>query len=243
MISKLIKNKKMIQQNLQKTILFVIILKEKIKEKLILVILLAILYFLLHYFKLNTICDYIVNVFITIIIYDSIDTFYRVLNSNFELVKNIFIEKCWRIYKTLLIKEKNIKDENEIKNEYKLLNTDLTKTIFEKIKNSPKIYKPDDEYLKELFNKIPNDINLFIIYLIPQLKNIAITNRLYRSVNQLEFEFLRAKELNSSIMSDSCVNMELSLNHLLHALENVWKDLYNEQKFYNIDNYFMITEK
>lgn len=102
-----------IGSNCNKIKLFITIFMVRFKEKLFillgLIILLCIFYKLSLFYPnklVDSINTILLSTFTTIFVIDIVNTFQKIQNINFELVKNIFIEKCWNIFVTLHIKKK-----------------------------------------------------------------------------------------------------------------------------------------
>lgn len=220
--------------------LFITICMVRFKEKLFillgLIVLLCVFYKLSLFYPnklVDSINTILLSTFTTIFVIDIVNTFQKIQNINFELVKNIFIEKCWNIFVTLHIKENNITDTEKIKKLYsKLPNNNLTPTINDKIKDFKIKYENEYEYFLELFNKIPADIELLIHFVVPNLYKIAVSNELITNVEQFNFELLRLKEKYNNKGIPNATQNEDSINHLLHVIKELWEYLYKEQELF-----------
>ena len=229
-----------IGSNCNKIKLFITIFMVRFKEKLFillgLIILLCIFYKLSLFYPnklVDSINTILLSTFTTIFVIDIVNTFQKIQNINFELVKNIFIEKCWNIFVTLHIKKNNITDTEKIKELYsKRPNSNLTPAIKDKIKYFNTEYKNEYEYFLELFNKIPADIELLIHFVVPNLYKIAISNKLIANVEQFNFELLRLKEKYNNKGIPNATQNEDSINHLSLVIEDLWKYLYKEQELF-----------
>lgn len=230
------------KSQLDKLKIFWNILFLRIKENVIILLILFLLIILTYLFGDNKIINDIKTILLstltTILIVDSLNSFQKAQNINFELVKNIFIEKCWNIFVTLDVKEKNITNEEEIRNYYlKCPNTNLTPKINEKFEGFKTNYKDENEYFIELFKKNLSDIEMLIKFVIPNLYKIAISENFINKIEQFEFELLR---LNEKYQISEIVNIpkkENSINHLLIIIQELWSFLYKEQdKFYKNQN-------
>jgi len=224
--------------------IFCHILALKIKEKAIILLFIAFLIATIYLSSIIFVNNFFINVndiktillssLTTILIIDAIKSFEKSQNVNFELVKNIFIEKCWNIFVILDAKEKGITNNMELSNYFlKLPTNNLTKNIAEKFIGFKTIYPNEKEYLKELYEKIPADIETLIKFVIPELYNVAISKKLLTKINQFNFELLRIQEVQQIKNNQNLAKKENSLNHLLHTIESLWESLYVEQeKFY-----------